>query len=69
MSARPPDPNDVPVVPCNDNGAGTSFFPLFDIVNLIETLPGVGSLELFSQIIVTDAPGVHDGFWGEDVLN
>ena len=53
----------------NNNSAGTSFHPLFDIVDVIEALSGVSSLELLSQIIVADASGVHDGFWGEDVLN
>jgi hypothetical protein len=61
--------NDVPVVSCDNNSASTGPFPLFDVVNFIETLPGVSSLELFSQIIVTDASGVHHGFWREDVLD
>ena len=66
---RPPDLSDVPVVPRNDNSAGAGLFSFLDKVNLIETLPGVGSLELLGQIIVSDASGVHHGFWGEDVLN
>jgi len=69
VSARPLEQNDVPVVPRNHNSAGAGLFPLFDIVNLIEALPSVSSLELLSQIVVTDASGVHHGFWGEDVLN
>jgi len=69
VGVGPLNQNDVPVVPRNNNRAGTSFHPLFHIVDLVEALSGVSSLELLSQIIVTDASGVHDGFWGEDVLN
>lgn len=57
------------MVPSDNDSASTSLFPLFDIVNIIEALPGVSDLELLSQIIVADASGVHHGFWGEDVLN
>jgi len=69
VSARLLDQNDVPVVSRNNNSASTSFHPLFYVVDIIEALSGVSSLELLSQIIVADASGVHDGFWGEDVLN
>ena len=61
--------SDVPVVPSNNNGAGAGLFPVFDIVYIIEALPGVSSLKLLSQIIVADASGVHHGFWREDVLD
>ena len=61
--------SDVPVMPRDNDSTGTGLFPLFDIVNLIEALPGVSSLELLGQVIVTDASGVHHRFWRKDVLN
>ena len=61
--------NDVPVVPRNDHSTSAGLFSLFDKVNIIEALPGVSSLELLGQIVVTDASGVHHGFWRKDVLN
>ena len=60
---------DVPMVASDDNSASTGFFPLFDEVNFIETLPGIGGLELLSQLVVADASGVYHGFWREDVLS
>lgn len=57
------------MVPRDNDSAGTGLFPLFDKVNLIEALPGVSGLKLLGKIIVTDASGVHHGFWREDVLN
>jgi hypothetical protein len=57
------------MVASDDNSASTGFLPLFDIVNVIEALPGIGSLELISQVIVTNASGIHHGFWWEDVLS
>ena len=62
-------PNHVPVVPSDDNSASTCLFPFFDVVNVIETLPGIGGLELLSQVIVANASGIHHGFWREDVLS
>ena len=59
---------DVPVVSSDDNSASASSFPLFDIVNVMEALPGIGSLELPSQIVVTNASGIYYGFRREDVL-
>lgn len=59
---------DVPVVPSDNDSAGTSLFPLLDIVNIIEALPRISNLKLLSQIIVADTSGEHYGFWWEDVL-
>jgi len=69
VSARPLNPNDVPVMPGDDNSTDTSFLSPFDIVDLVEAVSSVGSLELLGQIIVTNTSGIHHGFWGEDVLN
>jgi len=57
------------VVSSDNDSASTSLFPLFDIVYVIKALPGVGKLELLSQIVVTDASSIDHGFWGEDVLD
>jgi len=59
----------VPVVPRDNDSTNTGFLSCFDIVDIIKAVSSVGSLELLSQIIVTDASGEHHGFWGEDVLN
>ena len=53
----------------DDNSTSAGFFSFFDEVNLIEALPGISGLELISQLIVTDASGIHHGFWREDVLS
>ena len=56
------------MVPSDDNSASTGFFPFFDGINSIETLPGISDLELLGQAIVTNASGINHGFWWEDVL-
>lgn len=61
--------SDVPVVSSDNDSAGAGPFSLFDIVDVVETLPGVSDLELFSQVIVADASGVYHGFWREDILD
>ena len=69
MSTRPLNPNDVPVVSRDNNSTDASFLSLFDIVDLIEAVSSVGSPELLSKVIVTDASGVYHRFGGEYVLN
>lgn len=57
------------MVPSDNNSASAGLLPFFDIVNVIEALPGISDLKLLSQIIVTDTSGVHHRFWREDVLD
>ena len=58
----------VPVVSGDDYTAGTGLLALLDEVDLVEALTLVGSLELLSEVIVTDAAGVDDRVRGQNVL-
>ena len=57
------------MVSSDNDSTSTGLFPFFDIVDIVEALPGVSNFELLSQIIVTDASSIDHGFWGEDVLD
>ena len=57
------------MVPCDNDTTSSSLFALLDEVDLIETLPLVGSLELFSKVVVTDSASVDNRVRRKKVLN
>lgn len=57
-----------PVVSSNHHTAGTGLLTLIDLVNLVETLALVGSLELLSELIIADAASVDDRVGRKNVL-
>lgn len=59
---------DIPVVAGDNDTTSTRFLTLLHEIDLIETFTLVCSLELFSKVIVSDTSGVHDRFWGQNVL-
>lgn len=52
----------------DNNTAGTGLLALLDEVDLVEALALVGSLKLFSKLVVADTSGVHDGLGGQNIL-
>lgn len=52
----------------NDDGTGSSLLALLDLIRALDALLRVGLPQLIGKIIITDASGVHNGLWREDVL-
>lgn len=62
-------PNEIPMVAGNDNGAGTSLLPLLHEIDLVESLTLVGFFELLSELVVSNSTGVDHRLWGENILH
>lgn len=57
------------MVPCDNDGAGTSLLAFLDEVCVLEAFPLVGGLQLLSKLIVTDTSSVDDRVGRQNVLH
>jgi hypothetical protein len=59
----------IPMLPGDDDGASTSALAFLDQIYVREALSAVRSLQLLSEIVITDATSENDRVWGKAVLN
>lgn len=52
----------------DDNTTGTGLLALLDEVDLVEAFALVGSLKLFSKLVVADTSSVHDRLGRQNIL-
>lgn len=58
----------MPVVTSEDDATCASLLALLDLVDLIQALALVCSLELLSKVVVSDTAGIHNGVRRQNVL-